>query len=395
MRERYGESPANRIVELEKTCLQLNQSKGIHTNIIPLSLSSHLGINHVEPPTTKTKQMRQYKSSCSIKSNKDNKKQPAIPDISSIPSVFPNTLPDSEIKRRTGFSGEISMLSYIMIVCNGEIDEMTKTTSQMLTWFEEWLYYFEALWGRTHTRWEDLSAMYRISDRKIARNVFDSKAYLVLCCRSSWPVYVSYEEDKTLRKEKWNEKYDKKRIIMWDDTNIPFCFKPGTAKKQRLTYSSYYSMNCAKGGVFLQLCGWMGVGELWCGAISDSTYIEKEKILEKQRDFAMNDLVEDQHIPGSNMLDKGYRIVRLAWSIGKQLCIQPPFASSDRKFTSDEMLVAASVAADRSGNERAVKLAKKSGLLKRGLKPRASPIRLNNAWMSWSFQVNFMYAPVL
>ena len=59
------------------------------------------------------------------------------------------------------------------------------------------------------------------------------------------------------------------------------------------------------------------------------------------------------------------------------------------------MLAAASEAADRSGNERAVKLAKKSGLLKRGLKPRASPIRLNNAWMSWSFQVNFMYAPVL
>ena len=56
-------------------------------------------------------------------------------------------------------------------------------------------------------------------------------------------------------------------------------------------------MNCAKGGVFLQLCGWMGVGELWYGAISDSTYIEKAKILERQRDFAQNDLVGDKHIP--------------------------------------------------------------------------------------------------
>ena len=151
----------------------------------------------------KVKQTRRYKSSCQIKTNKDNKKQSLVaPDISSIPSVFPNTLPDSEIKRRTGFSGEMSMLAFIMIVCNGEIDTMTQTASEMLTWFEEWLYYFEALLERTHTRWEDLSAMYRISDRKIARNVFDSKSYLVLRCRSSWPTYVSYEEDKILRKEK-------------------------------------------------------------------------------------------------------------------------------------------------------------------------------------------------
>ena len=54
---------------------------------------------------------------------------------------------------------------------------------------------------------------------------------------------------------------------MWDDTNIPFTYKPSSAMNQRLTYSSYYGMNCAKGGVFLQLCGWMGVEELWCGAI--------------------------------------------------------------------------------------------------------------------------------
>ena len=49
----------------------------------------------------------------------------------------------------------------------------------------------------------------------------------------------------------------------------------------RLQVKCNYAMNCAKGGVFLQLCGWMGVGQLWCGGISDSTYIEKEKILER------------------------------------------------------------------------------------------------------------------
>ena len=94
-----------------------------------------------------------------------------------------------------------------------------------------------------------------------------------------------------------SEKYENKRVIMWDHTNIPFCFKPSTTSNQHLTYSSYYSMNCTKGGVFLQLCGWMGVGQLWCGGISDSTYIEKEKILERQHEFARNDLVGNKYLP--------------------------------------------------------------------------------------------------
>ena len=37
--------------------------------------------------------------------------------------------------------------------------------------------------------------------------------------------------------------------------------------------------NCAKGGVFLQLCGWMGVHELWFGGVSDTEYLNKSGIL--------------------------------------------------------------------------------------------------------------------
>ena len=94
------------------------------------------------------------------------------------------------------------MLSFVMVVCNGDITKMIETVSERLTWFEEWVYYFEAVWGRTHTRWGDLAAMFKISDRKTAREIFDAKCYLVLCCRSSWPLYVSHEHDKFLRKDK-------------------------------------------------------------------------------------------------------------------------------------------------------------------------------------------------
>ena len=75
--------------------------------------------------------------------------------------------------------------------------------------------------------------------------------------------------------------------------------------------------------------------------------------------------------------------------------MQPKFANSDAQFTSDELNFSESVAADRSGNERAVHYSKLSSMLKRGLKPNGSPARLNKIWEAKSFQTNFMYASVL
>lgn len=75
--------------------------------------------------------------------------------------------------------------------------------------------------------------------------------------------------------------------------------------------------------------------------------------------------------------------------------MQPVFAKSDEKFRSDDMLASASVAADRSGNERGVNRCKYSGWIKRGLRPNSCPKRLDNVWLAWSFQTNFMYEPVL
>ena len=65
---------------------------------------------------------------------------------------------------------------------------------------------------------------------------------------------------------------------MWDDTNVDLAYKPASAEEQRLTYNPYYACNCAKGGVFLQLCGWIGVENLWVGATSDSYYQQETRI---------------------------------------------------------------------------------------------------------------------
>jgi hypothetical protein len=58
---------------------------------------------------------------------------------------------------------------------------------------------------------------------------------------------------------------------------------------------------------------------------------------------------------------------RAAISAGGQLILQPAFATSDRKFNTQEIVSSAAIAADCSGNERAIKRCKMSGYLKRGL----------------------------
>jgi hypothetical protein len=70
-------------------------------------------------------------------------------------------------------------------------------------------------------------------------------------------------------------------------------FKPTDASLNRMTYSSYYGGNVAKGGVFLQLCGWLGVHSLWVGAVSDTKYLSESGILELQQEFVENDETSD------------------------------------------------------------------------------------------------------
>jgi hypothetical protein len=58
------------------------------------------------------------------------------------------------------------------------------------------------------------------------------------------------------------------------------------------------------------------------------------------------------------------------------------------------VLRAASVAADRSGNE-AVRISKMSVYVKRGTQQHKNIVRLCDAWLAWSFQAKFMFEPIL
>ena len=102
----------------------------------------------------------------------------------------------------------------------------------------------------------------------------------------------------------------------------------------------------------------------------------------------------DGKLPFTNIFDRGYQSTCAAWRQG-QFVLQPTFAKSDKKFSTRGVLRAASVAADRSGNERAVRVSKLSAYVKRGTQQHKNIARLCDAWSVWSFRANFMFEPIL
>ena len=93
---------------------------------------------------------------------------------------------------------------------------------------------------------------------------------------------------------------------------------------------------------------------MWPEAVSDTDYNQREGYLQLQQESVLDDLVNGQVLPFTNIYDKGYCAKMIAWKTGKQRVIQPVWASSDRRFGRNETLLTAVVATDCSGNERAV-----------------------------------------
>ena len=302
-------------------------------------------------------------------------------------------LSDSDIHRRTGFFTEKQMLAFIIIVCNGDIDEIGRKSTS-LTWYEEWLFYFEWIAHKSVSRWVDAAATWNKKHTRLDI-IFKSKIETIQKCQDMWPDYASHEEDCELRCSYWDEKYPGKRLVFHDDTNINLNYKPSTADTQGLTFSDYYGANCLKGGVAIQACGWILVFMLFTGGTSDTLYFEKCKALKRQHAFALQDLIDGKMVPFLNILDKGYRCTVEAFRHGEQEVLQPTFAKKGKTFSAKDTLTTASIATDRAGNERAVNRLKTSGYIKGGVEKAQSYRTVNDAWLCYGFQVNFMYKSVM
>jgi DDE superfamily endonuclease len=389
LRSAAGDLEATHLLTISQLLEQQNENEIVQIN---QTILNAVGLGHV--PEQQQQQKRIGYSNDGEKSKHTTTNLIYNNNQLSRPTCFNIlTITDKEVKEQTGFSSLALMISFAIIIFNGNIEEMTTTTSE-LTWFEEILIYFNRLWMRRCFRWSDLASNFKTNERT-CRRLFDRMLTKNKLVRHSWPRFTTLEEDLHFGNSKWVDTYKSNRIIMWDNTDISIP-KPSDAEAQRLTYSPYYAGNVAKGSVHIQPSGWMGVGELYMGAVSDSEYMKHSKIFEYQQKYLP--LFEEDETAISktfvNILDKGYRITKAAWDAGHQTVLQPAFKRSDRKFTAEQTLKSAVVAADRAANERAVRLSKMSNYLNEGLRQNGSVERLCDVWLCWGFQCNFMYKPV-
>lgn len=337
------------------------------------------------------------KDKSSTKSKASGKKQVKILVADRDPIVQLG-MTNEEVQHRTGCKSEKYMLFQIFAICEGDIDLICKRYTS-LTWYEEWFFFFEFMYGRTFTKWWSASKTYGPTVKHLMR-VFRFKLALVRRARERWPKFVSFEEDIELRKPKWNAKYserpgvEKMLVVMWDMTGID-AYKFSSAEDQRDTYSKYYAGNKFKGGIGTQLCGYGVTWELWTGHCSDSTYHEESGYLQEQEEFQKRYLVDGEIVRFCNVHDKGYRVRAANERHGNQLTAQPVFGKSDLRFKGRDTLFSASIASDRGGNERTVNVSKRSGYVKRGYQPGMDPVMFNDVWLCWMFMANFMYSPVL
>ncbi len=100
-------------------------------------------------------------------------------------------------------------------------------------------------------------------------------------------------------------------------------------------------------------------------------------------------------VPFLNIYDKGYQAREVCRRYYGQLTAQPSFCKSDKRFSSTRTLYSASIASNLGGNERAVLVSKRSGLIKRGFKTGLDAKQFQDTWLTWGFQSNFMFDSVL
>ena len=221
-------------------------------------------------------------------------------------------LTGNEVHELTGFSDIFDVLSFSLIVCDGDVEILT-CKNHKLTWMEEWVFYFEYVYRRTHIRMNDYSKQWGINRDIIQKNI-RNKLSMNIKVRDLWPRYATLDEDKTLRKYSRNKLIKDTRawLIMHDMSNIPMD-SPSAIELNRATFSEYYGGNCGKRGIFTQLCGWEGALELYTGSIGDSDYVDKSGILKEQEKFA-------HVVPFTNVFDKGIRLTLDCYEHRKQFC---------------------------------------------------------------------------
>ena len=87
-----------------------------------------------------------------------------------------------------------------------------------------------------------------------------------------------------MKEKKWNDDFQNRRVIMNEKKNVTIA-SPINTDQQLSLLSEYYAECYAKGGVSVQLGGWIFTLHCFMGGIDDIKYIIQSKLLKQQELF--------------------------------------------------------------------------------------------------------------
>lgn len=131
--------------------------------------------------------------------------------------------------------------------------------------------------------------------------------------------------------KKWS-RFNGSRPIVYNMTNI-LAVKFSEASLKLENFSEYYGESYWKGYFGIDLCGELVVALVWSDGMSNSDYNNNIGYVQEKIKFYEKDRIDENIIPFTTGLDKGYRVKMVPWKNGKQIAIQPPYKKSDKRFT--------------------------------------------------------------
>ena len=129
------------------------------------------------------------------------------------------------------------LLSYVSVIYNGNMNIITWICTK-LTWLEEWIFYLEYICGHVTTWWCYFEYKYRLK-QECCRKVVRTKLSICIDGRNFWPMYLWHKEDYELQRNKWNEQWGDRQVIMHNNTNVSMP-KLADADKQHSLWINYY-----------------------------------------------------------------------------------------------------------------------------------------------------------
>ena len=117
-------------------------------------------------------------------------------------SVCHGIFPRRRIEAKNRFLSITEILSFVSKLYNGFLEYINQKLTR-ITWFNEYIFFFEMTWGRTITRWEDVERIYKV---RHPEKIFDIKLIILLNYWEIWTEFLSFGEDLCLWKRKLERK---------------------------------------------------------------------------------------------------------------------------------------------------------------------------------------------